>query len=231
MVRDRFADDDVVDVIAPPLATGFDMRVDSMPNPWDDVADYSVSPRYLAPALQVRKDTSASGAQFAKALSFVILAATLAAGPARSDEAKKVTLGDALTLAPALRNLDGHATVIKQNGQDATVVIPWEFGSGSLRLRISIDLNITKEAERIVEDSRAAIVKEILKDKPAGSSIAAGTPELDEFQRQIKEVLAQPLPGGQDLARIKASELKLDRNEIPVTVLSALAPVLDMDVK
>jgi hypothetical protein len=56
-------------------------------------------------------------------------------------------------------------------------------------------------------------------------------PESADYQKQYLDLMAQPASGTQDLGRIKTSELKLDRNEIPVTVLAALAPILDQDVK
>jgi hypothetical protein len=148
----------------------------------------------------------------------------------------KITIAQANPMATALRNLDGHMIVIKQNGADTAIMAPWEFGSGSLRLRIANDLTLLDAVLKVAEEARGTIVKELLKkasDRTGETltELKAGTPENDEFQKQFAELLAQPAPGTQDLARIKASELKLDRNEIPVTVLSALAPILDQDIK
>lgn len=156
----------------------------------------------------------------------------LSAFPSWAEDAKKITVSDAVSMAAGLRNMDGHVTVIKQNGQDTTVMTPWEFGSGTLRLRIANDLAIVAQSEKLVETTRAAIVSELTKGVAADAAkIIPGTPEFESFQKQMKQVLDQPAPGTQDLARIKASELKLDKNEIPVTVLFALAPILDMDIK
>jgi len=148
----------------------------------------------------------------------------------------KIALTLAQPLSVALRNLDGHMIVIKQNGQDATVMTPWEFGSGSLRLRIANNITILDAALKTAEDTRLAIIKELLKkasDRTGSpvTEIKPDMPESAEFQKQFADLMAQPAAGTQDIARIKTSELKLDKNEIPVTVLSALGPILDQDVK
>jgi hypothetical protein len=167
-------------------------------------------------------------------LFLILFTGTLLAGPACAGD--KITLAQAQPLSVALRNLDGHLIVIKQNGQDATIMTPWEFGSGSFRLRIANDITILDAALKTAEDTRIAIVKELLKkasDRTGATvtEIKPDMPENAEFQKQFADLMVQPAAGTQDLGRIKVSELKLDKNEIPVTVLSALAPILDQDVK
>ncbi len=158
----------------------------------------------------------------------VLLAAMISPAVA----AEKITIGQAFPLATALRNLDGHMVIVKQNGVDNTIMVPWDFGSGAFRLRIANNLSILDAVQKAVDDSRVAIIKEIIKKSanPSATEVKPGTPEFDELQRQYAEMMTQPAPGTQDLARIKASELKLDRNEIPVTVLTALKPILEDDV-
>ena len=155
--------------------------------------------------------------------------AAAAPAAAAASATGKILVRDALQLAAALRQLDGHMIVIKQGAQDNTVMVPWEFGSGSLRLRIANDLKIVSEVEAAAETSRQGIVKEILR-KSGRDKIEGGTAEYEDFQRQYADLVAQPAAGTQDLSRLKASELKLDRNELPVTVLLGLKPVLDIDV-
>lgn len=162
------------------------------------------------------------------------IAALVVAAPAFASD--KIALSVAQPLSVALRNLDGHLIVIKQNGQDGTVMVPWEFGSGALRLRIANNITILDAALKTAEETRIAIVKELLKKASdrtgaAVTEIKPDMPENAEFQKQFTDLMAQPAAGTQDLGRIKTSELKLDKNEIPVTVLSALAPILDQDVK
>lgn len=162
------------------------------------------------------------------------IAALVVAAPAFASD--KIALSVAQPLSVALRNLDGHLIVIKQNGQDGTVMVPWEFGSGALRLRIANNITILDAALKTAEETRIAIVKELLKkasDRTGAPviDIKPDMPENAEFQKQFADLMAQPAAGTQDLARIKTSELHIDKNEIPVTVLSALAPILDQDVK
>lgn len=157
-------------------------------------------------------------------------------GPAIAGETGKITVQEAQQLSTALRNLDGHMVVVKQNGTDNVIMQPWEFGSGSLRLRIANDIAIVDHSMKLIEEARVGLVKEGLKKVKArtgedATDMKPGTPEYDEFQKQYADLIAQPAPGTQDLARIKASELKLDKNEIPGTVLTSLGPILDNDVK
>lgn len=157
-----------------------------------------------------------------------IIFGTLAAG---AEEKKPLTVAEALSLLQALRNLDGRIVVVKNGANESTVTLPWEFGSGTLRLRIARNVSALAGVERSLEEARQKIVAEILQKMPskdATASIAPGSPEFAAFSRQVSEALAAPAPV--DLARIKASELRLDKNEIPVTALSALAPILDDDV-
>ena len=175
--------------------------------------------------------------KFAKpSICLIVLSICLAAVPPSARAAEKITVNQMQSLSVALRNLDGHLTVIKQNGQDAAIMTPWEFGSGSLRLRIANNITILDAAMKTAEDTRQAIIKELIKKasdrtgEPV-TDLKPGTPENDEFQKQYGDLMAQPAPRTQDLSRIKASELKIDKNEIPVTVISALAPILDQDVK
>lgn len=154
----------------------------------------------------------------------VALATSAFAQPAKSP----LKVIDALNMLAALRNLDGHTIVIKQNGQDTTIVQPWDFGSGSLRLKIARNVSALTAVEKSVEDTRQAIVKEIMKSMPAGTAnIQQNTPEWETLQKQFADVLAQP--AAVDLVRIRASDLKLDKNEIPITTLVALTPILDDD--
>jgi hypothetical protein len=158
------------------------------------------------------------------------LAAAFTTAPAFASD--KITLAQAMPLSTALQNLDGHMIVIKQNGQDAAIMTPWEFGSGSLRLRIANDLTIVNAALKTAEETRQAVIKELLKKASdrTGSAVTEIKPDMPEsadYQKQYLDLMAQPASGTQDLGRIKASELRLDKNEIPVTVLSALKPIMD----
>lgn len=162
----------------------------------------------------------------------ILFAATAAAAPiARADDQAKITVRQALMLAPAIRSLDGRPTVAKQGGKDDAVVLtPWEFQSGIVRLILGSDLAIVEAVERTAETVRQGIIREVIKGMPEGTAkIDVGTKEYDVFQRQYDQALDQPAAGTQDLVKIKASDLKLDKNEISISVLAALRPILDVD--
>lgn len=165
----------------------------------------------------------------------VALALLFAAPALAQDKPERITVGQSLSLLAALRNLDGRVVVVKQNGADVTVVMPWDFASGSLRLKIATDITILAKVEKTADDARQAIVREIIKGMPPGpdgrrpADIKPASPEMDIFSRQFGDLLAQPADGTERLVRIKSSELKLDKNEIPVTALSAMEPILDAD--
>lgn len=171
-----------------------------------------------------------------KTLAAAALALLLAASAALGEAARpKITVADALSLLAALRNLDGRAVVAKRDGVDTTVVVPWDFASGSLRMRIARAITALAAVERDTEEARKAVLTEIMAKMPPDKEgrrptmIPGGTPEFDDFQRQIEGILRAPAAGADALPRIKVGELKLDRNEIPVTALSALSPILDDD--
>ena len=145
-----------------------------------------------------------------------------------SAEATKLRTRDALALAQALRGLDGRQMVVKVKGEDTVIMVPWDFGSGSLRLRIANDLAILSAVEQHLTGTRQAIFAEVTKGTNL-QELKAGTPEAAAFMKQFEEALDQPAAGTQDLARIKASELRLDRNEIAPSVLEALRPILDQN--
>jgi hypothetical protein len=149
--------------------------------------------------------------------------------PSEADAAK-VTVQQAIDLQTALRNLDGHLVIIKQNGQDGTVMVPWEFGDGRLRLRIANDLAIIDTAVKAANEAGKAVFQEVSK-KFNVQELKAGTPERAEYDKLIAEISSAPAAGTQDLAKIKASELKLGKNEIAITVLEALGPILVDDEK
>lgn len=160
---------------------------------------------------------------------FAIVAALLLTTAAPAAE-KALTVGDALNMLLALRNLDGRAVVVKEN----VVITPWDFASGTLRLRIARNIMALTEIEKTANDARESIIREILRRMPAGADgkpqneIPAVSAEAEEFRKQYAAVLAEPT--AVTLSRIRASELRLDKNEIPTSTLAVLSPILDDDV-
>lgn len=167
----------------------------------------------------------------------IVLAAMMLAASARAssaDDKTSMAVSDALSLLVAHRSLDGRQVVVRHSGMEQAVTVPWDFASGSLRLRIARNIAVLATVERTIEETRQTIIREILTGMPADkdgkrpSSIYPGTPEHEVFTRQFTAALRERV--SLDLSRIKASDLRLDKNEIPVTTLTALAPILDDDL-
>lgn len=152
------------------------------------------------------------------------------------EAAKPITVQEALTLRDGLKGLDGKVVIVKQNGNDVLVPTPWEFNNGKLRLRIANNTAIIERAIKAANDAQQATLKESLAkasarlDKPV-TELVTGMPERADYDQQYNDLLASPAAGTKDLSRIKASELNLDKNDIPPSVLSSLRPIFDVDVK
>ncbi len=159
--------------------------------------------------------------KFASAIAAVAL--TLISSAHAQDSKIPMTVGQALQVLGALRSLDGQQVVVKMNGADAAITQPWQFKSGVLRLAIADDIAVLSKLEAATEKARVGIIREITK---GGDRVQAGTPEMVEFQRQYDDLNAAPFSGVDALSKIDAKALNLDVNEIPVTTLSALTPIL-----
>lgn len=162
------------------------------------------------------------------ALSYAVsITAFVIAAASGADKPPAFSNAQALSMLQAHRVLDGRQVIVKQGDVDIIVPQSWDFGSGTLRMRVARNITALVAVEKTLDDARIGIVKEIITTRGV-KAILPGSLELDEFQRLYGAVLAD---GAQvDLSRIKASELRLDKNELPVTALSALAPILDDDV-
>lgn len=155
--------------------------------------------------------------------------------PMAGSVAPPLTNAKALNLLVSLRGLEGRIVIIKQNGVDTQVQQPWDFGSAVLRLRIKRNIQALEPVEKAIKETRETMVSEALaqmaeKNGHKPTAIEPGTPEFAAFLKQLEELLERPVDGVVDLSRIRASELKLDRNEIGASVLTGLDPILDDDV-
>jgi hypothetical protein len=167
---------------------------------------------------------------------FLALILTAAIACAAVAQKAPLTNEKALNLLVALRGLEGRTVIIKLAGVDNPVQQPWDFGSALLRLRIKRNIQQLEPIEKVVKDTREAMITEMLAKMPADeigkapSVIPPGTPEFDVFMKQFAELLAKPVDGQIDLGRIRASELKLDRNDLGASTLVGLDPIFDDDV-
>lgn len=133
----------------------------------------------------------------------------------------EITVAQAIQMLSAIQNLDGHQVVVRQNGQETVVLEPWKFSNGALRLAIARNAAALSAVQVANETTRLAIIKEIFK----GAEPRDGTPEMTEFTRQMQEMLRRP--ANVTLERIKAKDLRLDVNEIGISTLVALDPILE----
>jgi hypothetical protein len=162
---------------------------------------------------------------------------TLLIGPAFAQETKvpaKVSVQEAMLLQSGLKGLDGHVVIIKQNGTETGIPTSWEFSNGDLRRRIVSDLNIVESAIKIANEAQQAIFKEnaakaSTRLQKTVTELEVGMPERTDYDKQTAELMQGSAAGTQDLSKIKVSELKLDKNEIPSSVLAALKPILELD--
>lgn len=153
-------------------------------------------------------------------------AAAAAQSPAKTDPPKppaELTLNDCLTLLPGLNGLDGRTYVVNAGkATEQAVTLPYEFGNSRLRLDIARNIAQLVAVQRDADQVRQKIFMEVGKGAP---EIKPGSPESVEYDRQLRELTARPC--GVTLARIKAKDLKLDKNEIPGSVIGALDKILD----
>lgn len=135
-----------------------------------------------------------------------------------------LTIRQALGIIAATQSLDGHMVLAKQDGRDVAIMQPWEFGSGALRLRIMRNLSALKPNVAAAADIRAKFAASAAGLKPE-------SPEYADLAAAAERALDAPALGAEQVRRLKVSELRLDRNEIPISVLAALEPILDDDTR
>ncbi len=158
------------------------------------------------------------------ALGFAAVVAALVvfvawASPARSAETPKLTILDCQTIFSGLTALDGHNEITKDQ---TSVVVAYQFASAKLRMAIQSNLAALAAVQDTFTKTQQGIFREIA---GGGSKIEPGKPEFDRYNKQITELQQQPCDV--TLTRINAADLKLDKNEIPGSVLGALDKILE----
>ena len=156
-------------------------------------------------------------------LTFLILMAIAPfVSAAFASDPPKLSLRDAQALAVAIRSLDGHPIVVK----DQVVTVPYEFASGTTRAKLANDLSLLKLSETSIELTRQQIAKEVM-TRHNVEKIENGSAAFEDFLAQMTKALDQEAPGTQDLAHVNIADLKLDKNEIPISTLAGLRPILE----
>lgn len=144
--------------------------------------------------------------------------AALSASPAAATP--DLTMADCQTLLSGLTALDGRQELTKDG---TAVLVPYQFGNAALRLAIQQNIAALQAVMADFTKVQQGIFREIA--GPDVAEIRPGTPELGRYQKQLAEALQVRCPA--KLSRIKAGDLRLDRNEIPGSVLGAIDKILD----
>lgn len=131
----------------------------------------------------------------------------------------KLTILDCQTIFDGLSGLDGHTELSKDN---TPVVLAYKFENSRLRLNIQQNMAVLSAARQEFNKGMQGVFREIVGD---GFEIKPGTAEMARYNKQKND--AEQLPCKANLIPISATDLKLDKNEIPGSVLAALDKILD----
>jgi len=133
-----------------------------------------------------------------------------------------LSINDCLIILQGLNGLDLHQVVLNQGKPNEQIAnLPYEFGSARLRLDIGRNIAELGAVQRAAQATQEKITAEIGK----GEEIKPGSKEATERDNQIRELLNQPCRA--HLEHIKAEQLRLEKNEIPSSILAALDKILD----
>ncbi len=123
-----------------------------------------------------------------------------------------------LELRQALTALDGHPVpVVTESGKTQFYTKPYAF-TGSIRFRIGRMLKTVSDLADIVDKARQAIVKQYaVNERVPPEKAEAYTGEIESLFAVENEV---------PLDKLAEADLKLDENELPVSVISALSYIM-----
>ena len=154
-------------------------------------------------------------------LASLLLASVAFAAPA--DPVKKLTVQQEINLEQALAALDGHTVVAKVNGQDAVVTVSYDF-SGAVRWKILDDIGLLEPKLEAWQKANKAIIDRI----SGGKGFIAQTDGAGQaaYALAVNDAMTHVDETSPKLETFARSDLDLDRNPIPGTVLNALAPIL-----
>lgn len=155
------------------------------------------------------------------ALALVLLAvpAVVVADSEKTREVK-LPMSRILGLANALAALDGYEDVVKDGAAEKVVRRAYKFEPG---LRTSISRNIT--TLRPLLEGYNKEQSDLLVSITGGTLPAPNTPETARFNIESNRVLA--VEWKLNLFILRETELKMEVNPIPGTILSNLDPIME----
>jgi len=153
--------------------------------------------------------------------SLILSATAFAASP--EPQPKRLTVQQEINLEQALAALDGHQVVAKVNGQDAVVTVSYDF-SGAVRWKILDDIGLLEPKLEAWQKANKAIIDRI----SGGKGFIAQTDGAGQsaYSSAVNDAMTHVDETSPKLETFTRSDLDLDRNPIPGTVLNALAPIL-----
>jgi hypothetical protein len=136
--------------------------------------------------------------------------------------ATTMTIRDCKLVLAGLRGLDGHQ-VISNAGKpnEQVLLLSYEFNNADLRRDIQTDIAALVSIEATDQKVQQDIYREVAGAKV---TIAAGSPEEIEYGKRV--MASQDGPCNAQLSKINIKDLRLDKNEVPGTVLGALDKIL-----
>jgi hypothetical protein len=153
-------------------------------------------------------------------LKFVIVA-LFAIAPAFADPvATKLTVGQAWQIINALHALDGHQEIVHDGDRQSVVTVPYKFGPG-FRWALATDWTALQPIAEAYQKAARAEAGEL----SPGGAIKDGTPEAKKFAEA--DAILQAKEQTVNIVRLKLSEFALEKNDIPISALSALSPIID----
>lgn len=148
----------------------------------------------------------------------------MAATPIAHAEKMTFTIEQMLTLSSGLNGLNGYEQVVKEGERERSVRRVFDFAPGTI-MAIVKDALAIEGALKPFNTTRQQIISAI-------NETDAAKPEdqrNQELYDKLKPILAEHHEV--DLTKLKASELKLDKNPIPISAMVALAPIVEDDGK
>jgi hypothetical protein len=119
----------------------------------------------------------------------------------------------------ALQALDGFDCVIRDGANDR--IVRRFYALGKARLDIARNLNVLKHELQSFDDARAALIREASAGKDSITEQDEGWPrfkaEYEKMARAEQEI---------ELCELKADDLRLDQNDLPILALAALQDII-----
>jgi hypothetical protein len=154
----------------------------------------------------------------------LVIAALALSSPAPAAE-PELTIDDCLTILVGLNGLDGHQALTRDN---TVVVLSYKFENAKLRGIIQENIAALGAVQSNLQKVQQQIFKEVAGSKFELRPDAADPAERALLQQYQKQALdARQGPCKATLSRISLNDLRLDKNEIPGSILAALSKILD----